>query len=64
MLRIADTMDAMSRKIWQGKKEALAAGDEAVKSQVGKGKDIMSILREFGFNGRHETYPSISFPQQ
>lgn len=34
-----------SAEILQAKKEALEKGDEAVASQVGKGKDIMSILR-------------------
>lgn len=46
MLRITNIMDATSRRIFKGKKDALAKGDEAVKNQIGQGKDIMSILRE------------------
>lgn len=41
---IADTMDRYSRDIFNSKKAAFAAGDEAVKTQVGEGKDIMSLL--------------------
>ncbi|KAJ3559692.1 hypothetical protein NM688_g189 [Phlebia brevispora] len=41
---IVDTMDYQSRNILNGKRSALRAGDEAVKQQVGEGKDIMSIL--------------------
>ena len=43
---ITDTMDARSREIVDGKLAALKAGDEALKHQVGEGKDIMSILCE------------------
>ena len=46
IVSVSDVMDKMSRQIFQGKKEALAKGDEAVKDQVGKGKDIMSVLSE------------------
>lgn len=42
---IVDIMDNTSRNILQKKKEAMEKGDEAVQSQVGRGKDIMSILR-------------------
>lgn len=45
--RIIDIMDAQSRDIFAKKKEALARGDDAVVKQVGQGKDIMSILREY-----------------
>ena len=41
---ITDTMDARSQEIVDGKLAALRAGDEALKQQVGEGKDIMSIL--------------------
>ncbi|KAJ3559691.1 hypothetical protein NM688_g188 [Phlebia brevispora] len=41
---IVDTMDRQSSNILSGKRSALRAGDEAVKQQVGEGKDIMSIL--------------------
>lgn len=42
---IVDSVDARSREIIEGKRAALRAGDEAVKHQIGEGKDIMSILR-------------------
>lgn len=45
VLRIVDTMDTMSTSVYEGKRRALAAGDEAVQEQIGRGKDIMSILR-------------------
>ncbi|CCL99519.1 uncharacterized protein FIBRA_01537 [Fibroporia radiculosa] len=41
---IIDTMDRRSRAIYESKKAALRAGDEAVLQQMGEGKDIMSIL--------------------
>lgn len=40
-------MDAQSTDIYAKKKEALARGDEEVVKQVGQGKDIMSVLREY-----------------
>ena len=39
-------MRTRSREIYEQKKLALAQGDEAVKLQIGEGKDIMSILSE------------------
>ncbi len=44
---IVDTMEIRSKEILERKRAALRAGDEAVKQQVGEGKDIMSILRKF-----------------
>lgn len=41
---IIDVMDETSRDILSKKKAALAKGDEAVVSQIGQGKDIMSLL--------------------
>ena len=46
MKNIVDTMHARSCEIVAEKRAALARGDDAVKRQVGEGKDIMSILRE------------------
>ena len=46
LARIVDIMDSTSKQIFQKKKDALAQGDEAVKNQIGKGKDIMSVLSE------------------
>ncbi|TCD69776.1 cytochrome P450-dit2 [Steccherinum ochraceum] len=45
--RVAEVVDQiyfMSKKIFDSKKAALAAGDEAVLEQVGEGKDILSVL--------------------
>ncbi|OSX64591.1 hypothetical protein POSPLADRAFT_1044111 [Postia placenta MAD-698-R-SB12] len=41
---IVDTMSTRSTRIFVSKKKALADGDKAVLEQVGKGKDIMSVL--------------------
>ena len=46
LIKISDIMDTTSRQIFQNKKDALAKGDEAVKNQIGRGKDIMSVLSE------------------
>lgn len=42
---VSDILDSRSRSIYRSKKEALLNGDEELKQQVGKGKDIMSVLR-------------------
>ena len=44
---IVDTMHTRARSIIDGKISALRAGDEAVKQQVGEGKDIISLLRTY-----------------
>nr|BAK09502.1 cytochrome P450 [Postia placenta] len=41
---IVDVMSARSVRIFMSKRKALADGDEAVLEQIGKGKDIMSVL--------------------
>lgn len=46
MMRISDTLTARSLNIVNEKKRALQQGDEALKQQVGEGKDIMSVLCE------------------
>ena len=43
-MEISDTLDRTIRQILESKKAALAAGDEAVTSQIGEGKDIISVL--------------------
>ncbi|THU79868.1 hypothetical protein K435DRAFT_518190 [Dendrothele bispora CBS 962.96] len=43
---MSDYMWKVSKEIYAAKRDALAAGDEAVERQVGRGKDIMSILNE------------------
>ena len=44
---IIDTMEMRSKEILESKRAALRAGDEAVKQQIGEGKDIMSVLCKF-----------------
>ncbi|EKM49764.1 uncharacterized protein PHACADRAFT_265422 [Phanerochaete carnosa HHB-10118-sp] len=44
MRTISQTMAAHSREIYEQKMVAFARGDDAVVHQIGKGKDIMSIL--------------------
>ena len=46
MKSLVDTIDRSSKQVFREKKEAFMRGDEAVKEQVGRGKDIMSILSE------------------
>ena len=46
MRDIVDVMYNTSVEIFESKKKALAEGDEALATQIGKGKDIMSILSE------------------
>jgi hypothetical protein len=41
---VSDALDAASRSVYDAKKAALERGDEAVAQQIGRGKDIMSIL--------------------
>ncbi|KAK7466274.1 hypothetical protein VKT23_005002 [Stygiomarasmius scandens] len=47
---MADYVWEVSKDIYEGKQKALAEGDEAVARQVGKGKDIMSILMRLNSN--------------
>ncbi|KAH9921182.1 cytochrome P450 [Epithele typhae] len=44
LAEIADVMHARSVEIFKEKGAALSRGDEALKQQVGEGKDVMSIL--------------------
>ncbi|KAH9918750.1 cytochrome P450 [Epithele typhae] len=44
LTEIADVMHARSVEIFKEKSTALSQGDEALKQQVGEGKDVMSIL--------------------
>ncbi len=45
--RIIDTMDDMSREIYNAKMAALREGEEAVVQQVSEGKDILSKLCKY-----------------
>lgn len=44
---ISDVMHERSVLIYNEKKAALEKGDESLKHQIGEGRDIMSILREY-----------------
>ena len=48
---IVDVITETSEEILAEKKLALRQGDETLKAQVGRGKDIMSILRKCGETG-------------
>ncbi|KAK7466270.1 hypothetical protein VKT23_004998 [Stygiomarasmius scandens] len=54
MKNISDYLWEFSRELYRGKTRALAAGDEAVTRQVGKGKDIMSILIKLNLEAKEE----------
>lgn len=45
MRQISDVMYKQSVQIFADKKAALERGDEALKHEIGEGRDIMSILR-------------------
>ena len=45
LLDISDTMSQRAQEIIDQRKTALRMGDEAIKAEVGEGKDIMSICR-------------------
>ena len=46
-MQIRDTMARRSQEIIEEKKAALAKGDAALAHEVGEGKDIMSVLRQY-----------------
>ena len=46
---MADYMYSVGGEIFESKKLALEKGDEATSQQIGKGKDLMSILSEIFF---------------
>ena len=49
MRMITDVMEETSREIFLEKKSGLERGDDSVVNQVGRGKDIMSILCKSSF---------------
>ncbi|KAL4249739.1 Cytochrome P450 superfamily protein [Abortiporus biennis] len=51
---IVDTMQLHSTKIFDGKKQALKAGDEAVVEQISQGKDVMSVLMKANMEASKE----------
>jgi hypothetical protein len=44
---VVDVLNNTAIEIFERKKTALEKGDEAVTQQIGKGKDIMSILSAY-----------------
>ena len=50
LLRTIGTLDTRSKEIFADKKRALAKGDVEMVKQVGRGKDIISILRASMFD--------------
>ncbi|EIW54990.1 cytochrome P450 [Trametes versicolor FP-101664 SS1] len=44
IIQIADTMRIRSTEIFEAKKKALLAGDDALKHQIGEGRDLISVL--------------------
>ncbi|THU90950.1 cytochrome P450 [Dendrothele bispora CBS 962.96] len=51
---MADYMWSLSEEIYESKKQALAQGDETVVQQIGRGKDIMSILMRGNLNAAED----------
>ena len=49
LMHISDTLQRRSQEIIDERKEALQKGDEALLAQVGEGRDLMSICREFTY---------------
>ncbi|KIJ60897.1 hypothetical protein HYDPIDRAFT_42968 [Hydnomerulius pinastri MD-312] len=54
LIDIVEVMDKTSNEVFDAKKKALTEGDEAVLQQVGRGKDIMSILLKANMNAAEE----------
>ncbi|KAH8119691.1 cytochrome P450 [Phellopilus nigrolimitatus] len=54
MRKVVDVMEETSEEIYRKKKLAFEKGDEAVVNQVGKGKDIMSILLKANLEANEE----------
>ncbi|EIN05371.1 cytochrome P450 [Punctularia strigosozonata HHB-11173 SS5] len=51
---VAEALDKASHEVYEAKKAALQRGDEAVMQQVGRGKDIMSILLKANLEANEE----------
>jgi hypothetical protein len=47
MRDVVDILQSTAEEVVGSKRRAMTDGDEAVARQVGRGKDIMSILREY-----------------
>lgn len=55
---MADYMYNLGTEIFESKKRALEMGDDVVAQQIGRGKDLISILSKFIF----EPHNFFSFP--
>ena len=53
LMEISDIMHERSLLIFNQKKNALEKGDDVLKEQIAKGRDLMSILREFLFRSAY-----------
>ncbi|PPQ63163.1 hypothetical protein CVT24_005803 [Panaeolus cyanescens] len=54
MRDIVDVLHTTSVEIYESKKKAIQEGDEAVASQIGQGKDIISILMKANMHASNE----------
>lgn len=45
-VEVVDTLESGSKTIYEKSKKALEVGDESIHERIGKGKDILSVLRE------------------
>ncbi|KAG6861357.1 hypothetical protein C0995_001090 [Termitomyces sp. Mi166 len=54
MRDIVDTLDRTTTEIFEGKKRALKEGDEALAKQVGRAKDLLSILMKANMDASEE----------
>ncbi|KAK1219048.1 hypothetical protein PQX77_018238 [Marasmius sp. AFHP31] len=54
MTKLTDYMWELSTEIYQGKLRALEAGDETVRDQISRGKDIMSVLMNHNMKASNE----------
>lgn len=58
---VIDTLDTCSRKVYDTKKSAFEKGDEKTVEQIGKGKDIISILSKHSIIFGGDSWRSTSF---
>ncbi|KAI0641314.1 cytochrome P450 [Trametes meyenii] len=54
LITLVDTLWRRSSEIYTQKKEALMSGDEAMKEQVGEGRDLMSLLLKVNMEATEE----------
>ena len=56
---IVDVFHTTSVEIFETKKKALREGDQALAAQIGRGKDIISILSMFSSLSAHQQTPML-----